>query len=133
MNTVKLTIFFDGGCPLCKREVDFMQSRNQKGFLEFIDINSSDFSYHFKNRITYKQAMERIHALKGDGSIIKDIKVFQEAYDLIGLGWIYAPTKIPFFDKFFEFIYGLWAKYRLKITFRPSIEKLCEEKGCDLY
>ena len=132
MNTVKLTIFFDGGCPLCRREVDFLQSRNQKGHLGFIDINSSDFSLDLKYGITYKQAMERIHALKIDGSIIKDIKVFQEAYDLIGLGWIYAPTKLPILDKFIEFIYGLWAKYRLKITFRPSIEKLCSERGCKL-
>ena len=133
MNTAKLTIFFDGECPLCKREVDFLQSRNQKEYLSFIDINSSDFSLDFKNGITYKQAMERIHGLKSDGSVIKDIKVFQEAYDLIGLGWIYAPTKLPVFDKFIEFIYGLWAKYRLKITFRPSIEKLCSERGCDIY
>jgi predicted DCC family thiol-disulfide oxidoreductase YuxK len=116
MNTVKLTIFFDGGCPLCRREVDFLQSRNQKGQLKFIDINSSDFSLDLKYGITYKQAMERIHALKIDGSVIKDIKVFQEAYSLIGLGWIYAPTKLPIIDKFIEFIYGLWAKYRLKIT-----------------
>ena len=133
MNKVKLTIFFDGGCPLCKREVDFLQSRNQKEYLKFIDINNSDFSLDLKYGITYKQAMERIHGLKSDGSVIKDIKVFQEAYDLIGLGWIYAPTKLPVFDKFIGFIYGLWAKYRLKITFRPSIEKLCEERGCDLY
>ena len=77
--------------------------------------------------------MERIHGLKSDGSVIKDIKVFQDAYDLIGLGWIFVPTKLPVFDKFIGFIYGLWAKYRLKITFRPSIEKLCEERGCDLY
>ena len=132
MNTVKLTIFFDGGCPLCRREVDFLQSRNQKGHLGFVDINSSDFSLDLKYGITYKQAMERIHALKIDGSVIKDIKVFQEAYDLIGLGWIYAPTKLPILDKFIEFIYGLWAKYRLKITFRPSIEKLCSERGCKL-
>ena len=132
MNTPKLTIFFDGGCPLCKREVDFLQSRNQKGYLSFIDINTSDFYLDLKYGITYKQAMERIHALKSDGSVIKDIKVFQEAYTLIGLGWIYAPTKFPIFDKFIEFIYGIWAKYRLKLTFRPSIEKLCTEKGCEL-
>ena len=131
MNTAKLTIFFDGGCPLCKREVDFLQSRNQKGYLSFIDINTSDFYLDLKYGITYKQAMERIHALKSDGSLIKDIKVFQEAYDLIDLGWIYAPTKIPIFDKFIEFIYRIWAKYRLKLTFRPSIEKLCSEKGCE--
>ena len=133
MNTPKLTIFFDGGCPLCKREVDFLQSKNQKGSLRFIDINTSDFSSDLKFGITYKQAMDRIHAMKSDGSVIKDIKVFQEAYSLIGLGWIYAPTKLPILDKFIEFIYGLWAKYRLKITLRPSIEKLCAEKGCELY
>ena len=132
MNTAKLTIFFDGGCPLCKREVDFLQSRNQKGYLSFIDINTSDFYLDLRYGITYKQAMERIHALKSDGSVIKDIKVFQEAYTLIGLGWIYAPTKFPICDKFIEFIYGIWAKYRLKLTFRPSIEKLCTEKGCEL-
>ena len=133
MKTPKPTIFFDGGCPLCKREVDFLQSKNQKGALSFIDINTSDFSSDLKYGITYKQAMDRIHAMKSDGSVIKDIKVFQEAYSLIGLGWIYAPTKLPILDKFIEFIYGLWAKYRLKITFRPSIEKLCAEKGCELY
>jgi len=133
MNTAKLTIFFDGGCPLCKREIDFFQSRNQKGYLKFIDIDNSDLSLDLKYGINYKQAMERIHALKSDGSFIKDIKVFQEAYSLIGLGWIYAPTKFPFFDKFFEFIYRVWAKYRLKITFRPSIDKLCSERDCELF
>ena len=133
MNTAKLTIFFDGGCPLCKREVDFLQSRNQKGYQSFIDINTSDFYLDLKYGITYKQAMERIHALKSDGSVIKDIKVFQEAYTLIGLGWIYAPTKIPIIDKVIEFIYSVWAKYRLKLTFRPSIEKLCNERDCELF
>ena len=132
MNSAKLTIFFDGGCPLCKREVDFLKSRNQSGYLDFIDIDNSDFSLDLKYGITYKQAMERIHALKSDGSVIKDIKVFQEAYSLIGLGWIYAPTKFPIIDKFIDYIYILWAKYRLKLTFRPSIEKLCSERDCKL-
>ena len=100
--------------------------------MSLVDINSSDFSLYLKNGITYRKAMERIHVLKSDVSVIKDIKAFQEAYDLIGLGWIYAPTRFPVFDKFFESIYKLWAKYRLKITFRSSLEKLFTERGCDL-
>ena len=76
--------------------------------------------------------MDRIHALKSDGSLIKDIKVFQEAYSLIGLGWIYAPNKLTILDKVFEIFYGLWAKYRLKLTFRTSIEKLCSERNCQI-
>ena len=131
MDAVKLTIFFDGGCPLCKREVDFLNSRNQMGYLKFIDIDSSDFSFD-KYGITYKQAMERIHALNSDGSIIKDVEVFQVAYSLIGLGWIYAPTKLPIIDKFISLIYEVWARYRLKITLRPPIEKLCADKGCNI-
>ena len=133
MNAAKLTIFFDGGCPLCQREVDFLQSRNEEGNLNFIDINSSDFLFELEYGITYKQAMERIHAVRKDGSIIKDIRVFQEAYSLIGLGWVYAPTKLPILDMLAKFIYILWAKYRLKITFRPSIEKLCRERNCKIY
>ena len=132
MNTAKLTIFFDGACPLCKREVRFLQSKNHKGYLKFIDINNPDFSLELRYGITYKQAMERIHALKSDGSVIKDINVFQEAYGLIDLGWVFAPTKIPVFDYLSKFIYRVWAKYRLKVTFRPSLEKLCAEKGCEL-
>ena len=133
MNSVKLTIFFDGECPLCRREIDFLQSKNKKGSLSFIDINSSDFSLDPKYTITYKQAMERIHALKSDGSVIQDIKVFQEAYSLIDLGWIYAPTKLPILDKVIDFIYRFWAKYRLNLTFRPSLQKLCNERGCEPY
>ena len=132
MNTAKLTIFFDGQCPFCQREVDFLNSRNQKRFLQFIDINSSTFNLDFNHKITYKQAMERIHALRSDGSLIKDVEVFQEAYRLIGLGWIYAPTKLPIINKLAGFIYLIWAKNRLKLTFRPSLEKLCSERSCDL-
>ena len=133
MNQTKLTIFFDGECPLCKREVDFLQSRNKNNYLKFIDINCSDSKLEINYGITFKQAMERIHALKSDGSLIKDVEVFQEAYSLIGLGWIYAPTKLPIIDKFIELMYGLWAKNRLKLTFRPPLEKICSERGCDLH
>ncbi len=60
-----------------------------------------------------------------------DIKVFQEAYSLIGLGWIYASTKLPILDRLVESIYGLWSKYRVKITSRPLIEKLCASMECN--
>ena len=131
INTAKLTIHFDGGWALFKREVDFLQARNQNGYLRIIEIDSWDFSLNLKYGITYNQSMVRIHALKSDGFFIKDIKVFQEAYSLICLGWIYAPTKLPMFDKVFYFIYGLlMGKIILKITLLPSIEKLCSEQGC---
>tara|TARA_Y100001968_G_scaffold284374_1_gene283692 strand:+ start:506 stop:679 length:174 start_codon:yes stop_codon:yes gene_type:complete len=53
-----------------------LQSRNHKANLKFIDINRSDLSLELEYGIIYKLAMERIHAIRSDGSIIKDIKVF---------------------------------------------------------
>ena len=75
MNTPKLTIFLMGVVPYVKER---LLSCNQKkeGYLKFIDINST-FSLELEYGITYNQSIDRIHALRIDGSIIKDIKVFQ--------------------------------------------------------
>ena len=38
-----LTLLFDGGCPLCVREVRFLQRRDRQGRLAFVDIDASDY------------------------------------------------------------------------------------------
>ena len=78
--------------------------------------------------INYRKAMDRIHAIKLNGEIIKDVEVFREAYRLIGLGWIYYPTKLPVFKNIIDLIYISWAKSRLKLTNRKSLDELCLSK-----
>ena len=128
MKKTILTILFDGGCPLCTREVVFLKSRDKQRKLDFVDIDSPDYDPQKYRGITYRDAMGRIHAIREDGQIIQNLSVFQEAYDLIGLGWIYAPTKLPYIKFIFKFIYERWAFYRLKITLRPSLDCLCSMK-----
>ena len=60
-----------------------------------------------------------------NGNIIKGLDVLAYSYELIGLGWIYYPLKIEFLAPVLRFFYKYWAKYRLKITGRSNIEKLC--------
>ncbi|MGB1022597.1 MAG: thiol-disulfide oxidoreductase DCC family protein, partial [Synechococcus sp.] len=38
-----LTLLFDGGCPLCVREVRFLQRRDRQARLAFVDIDASDY------------------------------------------------------------------------------------------
>ena len=38
----KLTFLFDGGCPLCLRETNFLKKRDTLNQIAFIDINSKD-------------------------------------------------------------------------------------------
>ena len=39
----KLTFLFDGGCPLCLRETNFLKKRDITNQIAFIDINSKDY------------------------------------------------------------------------------------------
>ena len=81
-----LTLLFDGGCPLCVREVRFLQRRDRQARLAFVDIDASDYDAAAHAGISYRVAMGRIHAITGSGEVLRDVAVFREAYRLIGLG-----------------------------------------------
>ncbi len=126
MAETKLILLFDGGCPFCKREVSFLRSRDSLSSIVFVDINSSDYNPNAFSGISYREAMGRIHAVSSSGEILKDLKVFREAYRLVGLGWVYAPTTWPVVGSFFDQLYRLWACWRLPLTRRPSLDQLCK-------
>ena len=123
-----LTLLFDGGCPLCLREVGFLRRRDLAKRIAFVDIDSPEYVPHHYGDISYRSAMGRIHAITADGTILQDVAVFREAYRLIGLGWIYAPTRWPLISPLIDQIYSLWASRRLQITGRPDLDSLCRER-----
>jgi len=71
----------------------------------------------------------RIHALAADGTVLRDVAVFRHAYTLIGLGWLYAPTRWPVLGPLADGLYRLWAAGRLRLTRRPSLDQLCAERA----
>ncbi|MBK16834.1 MAG: thiol-disulfide oxidoreductase [Prochlorococcus sp. SP3034] len=128
----KLTFLFDSECPLCRREINFLKQRDLHKNILFVDINKDNFnSINFKN-ITYLEAMENLHGILEDGEIIKGLDVLAYSYDLIGLGWLYYPLKIPFLSNFLRVIYKYWAGNRLAITGRSSLKTLCSQKCIEI-
>ena len=123
-----LTLLFDGGCPLCVREVRFLRGRDRHHRIAFVDIDASDYDPTAYAGISYRMAMGRIHALKSNGDVLQDIAVFREAYRLIGLGWLYAPTRWPFVAPLANLAYGFWASRRLQWTGRSDLDTLCEDR-----
>ena len=121
----KLTFLYDGGCPLCLRETNFLKKKDTKNLINFVDISNNYFPENFKN-ISYEQAMDNLHGILGSGEIIFGVDVLAYSYELVGLGWIYFPTKLPIISNLVRFLYKFWAKYRLNLTGRDNLEKLCE-------
>jgi len=38
----KVEVWFDGGCPLCRREIALMQRLDRRGAIAFVDVDSGD-------------------------------------------------------------------------------------------
>ena len=128
----KLTFLYDGGCPLCKRETDFLKVRDKFGNIKFVDINSNDYDPTNFHNISYKKAMSNLHGILHNGNLIQGLDVLAYAYQLVGLGWVYFPIKIPIISNLLKIFYSFWAKYRLKITGRNSLEILCDSECKEL-
>jgi hypothetical protein len=88
----KLTLFYDGACPLCQAEIQFLSRRNQAGLLDFLDINSERFDADSIG-ISCEQALAAMYGQYANGVLIQGVAVFPEAYrraDLPFLAWMFS-------------------------------------------
>jgi predicted DCC family thiol-disulfide oxidoreductase YuxK len=88
----KLTLFYDGACPLCQAEIQFLSRRNQAGLLDFVDINSERFDADNVG-ISCEQALAAMYGQYANGVLIQGVAVFPEAYrraNLPFLAWMFS-------------------------------------------
>ena len=88
----KLTLFYDGACPLCQAEILFLSSRNQGNLLEFIDINSGKYD-PLKVGVSCEEALAAMYGQYADGTLINGVAVFPAAYqraNLPKLAWMFS-------------------------------------------
>lgn len=125
----KIKLLYDGECPLCVREVNFLTKRDAgRGLVAFVDIAADDYNAEANGGIDYETAMGRIHAVLPDGTLVKNIEVFRRVYETLGMGWVYAATKLPIIGASANFLYGIWADLRLSLTGRPSLKTIVRER-----
>ncbi len=127
--TWKIKLLYDGECPLCVREVNFLTKQDAgRGIIKFVDISSPDYDPQDNAGIDFATAMGVIHAVLPDGTIIKNVEVFRQVYEQLGLGWVYAITKIKIIGAIADWVYKIWADWRLKITGRPQVDQIIAER-----
>jgi predicted DCC family thiol-disulfide oxidoreductase YuxK len=125
----KIKLLYDGECPLCVREVNFLQKRDRgRGLVSFVDIAEDDYDPTENGGVDFATAMGRIHAVLADGSVIQNVEVFRRVYEILGIGWIYAATKWPIIGPIVDALYGIWADWRLALTGRPDLQTILAER-----
>ena len=125
----QVKLLYDGDCSICMREVRFLQKKDQgKEQVKLVNIAAEDYSPEDNCGIDYETAMGRIHAILPDGTILKDVAAFRYVYEVLGMGWVYAITKLPIIGNIANWLYKLWAKLRLPLTGRPDLETILSER-----
>lgn len=82
-----IRVLYDSDCPLCMREIDFLRGKDAgKGKISFVDIADPAYDPAENQGISYEQGMERIHGIRRDGTVVKDVEVFRYLYEAVGLG-----------------------------------------------
>lgn len=122
----ELNLIYDSKCGVCQFEVDFLRSRDSEGRLTYTDLESEDFEEGVPRNgyLTYETALASFHAVKADGTLLKGMPVFQEAYAAVGLGWVWNIYNNPLAARFLDFGYSLFARYRTDLTRGSSLESL---------
>jgi predicted DCC family thiol-disulfide oxidoreductase YuxK len=119
----QIELLYDGACPLCVREVNFLKTKDaDRGLVSFVDIDRADYDPAAHAGISFETAMGRIHAILPDGTIVKNVEVFRRIYEILGIGWVYAITRIPAIEYIANLLYGIWADLRLRLTGRPNLD-----------
>lgn len=125
----QIKLLYDSECPLCMREVNFLRHRdNDRGLVEFVDIADENYSPEDNGGIDYETAMGRIHAVLPDGSTIQNVEVFRRVYEVLGMGWVYAITRIAIVGWIADKLYEIWADWRLALTGRPNLGAIVAER-----
>jgi predicted DCC family thiol-disulfide oxidoreductase YuxK len=120
-----LTVFFDGSCPICTKEIDFYRTRNGAEFLSWIDVSDKDADIASTNR-SRQELLARFHVMRTDGKLISGGKAFAEL-------WASLPG-FTLFGKIFQipgFSYIIDIGYDFFLILRPKLQSLFKKKYHD--
>jgi len=118
-----IEVFFDGGCPLCRREINVLRRWDRWGKIRFTDISSPDFQAAAVG-MTDAALMAQMHGRLPDGTWLQGVEVFRRMYAAVGFGPLVFLSRLPLISHVLDWGYALFARHRLRLTGR------CTAKGC---
>jgi predicted DCC family thiol-disulfide oxidoreductase YuxK len=111
-----LRVFYDGACPLCRKEISVYQRADGKGAIEWCDVSDCKST---GLPLPREDLLARFHVQKPDGQLISGARGFVEVWrQLPGWRWLALPASIPGVPMVME-----WA-YVGFLRVRPGLQRL---------
>ena len=126
----ELIIFFDGGCPLCVKEMRHLKRLDKEGRIQFENVNEPDFSQRYP-QVEVAKANQYLHGQVSSGEMIYGLDVTHEAWSLVGKGWMIAPLRWPVIRWFADKTYLFFARNRNRISKLLTGKERCAQCSID--
>ena len=109
-----LTVWFDGACPLCAREIALMRRLDRRGAIDFVDVASPGADCP----IDRADLLARFHAREAGGPMLSGAAAFAAM-------WRAIPILRPFgvVAQFPPAMFALERLYRAFLRMRPLIAR----------
>ena len=126
----QLIIFYDGGCPLCVKEMRHLKKLDKNGKIQFENINERDFNQLFPE-INVDDANAYLHGQLANGEMIYGLDVTHAAWSQVGKGWLIAPLRLPGIRWVADKVYLGFAKHRNRISKLLTGQERCPQCRID--
>ena len=124
----KLTVFYDGTCPLCAKEMNALKQRDTKQKIKTVDIYSDAFADY--PQIDSEQANTILHALNEKDELLLGLDVTHRAWQLVGRGWLYAPLRWRIIKPVADWLYLKFASNRYRVSYLLTGRSRCNTGSC---
>jgi predicted DCC family thiol-disulfide oxidoreductase YuxK len=110
-----LTVWFDGACPLCTREIALIRRLDRRGAIRFEDVSRVDSTCP----IDRAELLARFHAQETDGPVVSGAAAFAAM-------WRAIPILRPFGElaRMPALMWTLERLYRVFLRARPWLQRL---------
>lgn len=111
-----VTVYYDGDCPLCLREIGFYRRRRGAHNINWEDVSASGGE---RCELETCDLLARFHVRSADGTLYSGARAFAEMWiALPAFRWVGLIAKTP------PLVWGLEALYRAFLMVRPALQNL---------
>ena len=119
MDRYPLTVFYDGACPVCAREIKLMRRLDRQQRLSFCDFSSPDYDVATTG-LAVPDLSAVIHARWADGTVITGVDVFRAMWEAVGMRLMAKVSRLSLVDPLAVKAYAWFARNRLWLTGRAN-------------
>jgi predicted DCC family thiol-disulfide oxidoreductase YuxK len=118
-------VFYDGGCPLCRREIAHYQRIDRERRIQWTDIQQQPDTLQ-AHGLSWQQAMQRMHVRDSDGQMVSGAAAFAALWRHIPRYHLLAVfVSLPGIHWLAEQVYSVFARRRYRSR---CSDQVCAER-----